>query len=456
MASEREISLEIIKQVLEDNKFYKDVYESLIERYDCDYRERGFINNLSLGTIERSIELDYIIDLFSSKPSGKLKPYIRNILRQAVYQMRYMDKVPDSAAVNEAVKLTRKKGYAGLSGFVNGVLRNIIRNADNISYPDRETSYEQYLKVKYSMPEWIVKRFLSEESGGIVEAAFDYFTNNKTINIRLANDTIKISDAIPGARPGVIFDDSLKIEKAGRIEELPGYSDGAFAVQDESAMIPAKIIAEYVKKKYGICGQATETQNRERIRILDLCSAPGGKILQLAGMLGDRAEYTACDISESKTRIIYENAGRLKIDNINIAVRDALTHYESDDERYDAVIADLPCSGLGVIAKKPDIKYNTKPEDIEELAKIQRQMLDIASNYVKRGGILVYSTCTLSRAENEENAAYFLDTHKDFQLPDISEYIPETLRKSYNNGFIKIMPGEYESDGFFVAAFIKG
>lgn len=439
----RLIALDIINDVLENNIFYKASVDRHLSISDIDARDRSFISVLSIGTIERYIELDYIIGCYSKMPVKKLKPYIRNILRMSIYQLKYMNQVPDSAAVNEAVKLAVKKGYGGLRGYVNGVLRNAARTMKDIEYPTSS--------IKYSMPEWLQKHYVAELGYDAYVSMAEYFLNNRDVTIRCTKES--------GGRDNLcrmfdeygieyskdtIFDYSLKLTSPGRIYELPGYTEGKFVVQDESSMIPAHIIN-------GLISECTDLVN-----VIDVCAAPGGKSLQLADMHNGYVHIEARDISADKVSIIRENAARLGICDITANVYDACEYDKECKEKYDFVIADVPCSGLGVLAKKPDIKHNATKENIKELADIQKKIMNVVSSYVRPGGYILYSTCTISVCENENNVKDFLYAHSEFELMNLSAYVPKKLKPCVQNeGYIKVVPGLIDADGFFVAALKK-
>jgi len=461
LVSARELSIEILINIFENGVFCNTALHECLGKWSAlDNKERAFLTLLVEGTVERRIEIDYVINQYSKKPVNKLKPYIRNVLRMSVYQIMYMDKVPQSAAVNEAVKLVVKKGFGGLRGFVNGILRNISRNKDNITYPDCESDFVDYISVKYSMPEWIVKHFMEEMTKEEVIKSMEYYLSNTDTVVRLTDRGIKQSELLElfqkeniTYRQGNIFDFAYRLSTTGRIDKLPGFLEGAFVVQDESSMIPGYIVLNYCRK------QCEKKQNIS-IRIMDMCAAPGGKTLHVAGMSSYPIQVDSYDISDYKVKRIADNAQRLGLHNIIASVMDALKYNEKLREQYDVVIADLPCSGLGVLAKKPDIKYNTNNDALDELAGIQRQMLSNAAAYTKPGGLIVYSTCTIDKQENEDNAKHFLHNNPDFEKCNLCDLlgdnIPENLAKSCTDeGYIKIIPGNVQSDGFFVAAFQK-
>ena len=453
--NERLIALEIINDVLENGVFYNASFSKYIKKYDLSSRDRGFVSALSYGTIERSIEIDYIISAYSSKPVGKLKPYIRNILRMSVYQLMYMDQIPASAAVNEAVKLAVKKGYGGLRGFVNGILRNIIRTKKEITYPDKEADPVKYLSVVYSVPAWLAEHYLSEMTYEDSEKMLAYFLEEKDTTIRITGAGMTKKELLEEFdKCGVeydtdtAFDYALRLTKSGDITALPGYSDGSFIVQNESSMIPSHIAWELVKGEKGT------------INVLDTCASPGGKSLLLSNLAAENPEceiiICARDVSDEKTETIDKNCKRLGIKNIHTQVYDARVYDENGKDKYDIVIADVPCSGLGVLAGKCDIKNNASAEGMNELVGIQKDIAETVSKYVKPGGYLIYSTCTLNKAENEENADAILELSGsvEYEKVDIKDMLPEKL-KDYvtEKGYVKIIPGNIRADGFFVAVY---
>ncbi|MBE5929067.1 MAG: 16S rRNA (cytosine(967)-C(5))-methyltransferase RsmB [Lachnospiraceae bacterium] len=451
--NERLIALEIINDVLENGVFYNASFSKYIKKYNISSRDRGLVSALSYGTVERSIELDYIISAYSSKPVDKLKPYIRNILRMSVYQLMYMDQIPGSAAVNEAVKLAVKKGYGGLRGFVNGILRNIIRTKDEITYPDKDLYPVKHLSVVYSVPEWLAEHYLSEMTYEEAEKMLAYFLEEKDTTIRITgNGMTKNELMLQYDKSGIeyttdtAFGYALRLTKSGDITALPGYNEGSFIVQNESSMIPSHIAWELIKDS-----------EKEEINVLDVCASPGGKSLLLANLAAEKPEISlridARDVSEEKTDSINKNCERLGIDNIYTQVFDACVFDEESKNKYDVVIADVPCSGLGVLAGKCDIKHNASKTGMDELADIQKKIIATVSEYVKPGGYLIYSTCTLNKAENEENADAILGS-PEYEKVDIKDMLPEKL-KDYvtEKGYVKIIPGNIRADGFFVAVY---
>lgn len=442
----REISLDILVEVMEKGCFSNEAIQNALMKYQyMNKQNRAFLTRLCEGVIERAVELDYVIDLYSRTKTEKMKPLIRNLLRMGVYQILYMDQVPDSAACNEAVKLAGKRGFHALKGFVNGVLRTISRNKENITYPDRERNPLEYLKVRYSMPEWIISMWLSEYSPDTVEKVLKSFLGKKDTSIRvnlLKTNREKLKEILlkeeVKAEEGAYLPYALKISGYNYLAALPSFQGGLFQVQDESSMLAVHCA--------GI---------KRNDFVMDVCSAPGGKAAHAAQLLAGTGQVTARDLTESKTEKIQENVTRLGLANITIEVKNALSFTESLREKADVLLADLPCSGLGVIGRKGDIKYKTKEEDVWELARLQREILNVVKDYVKPGGILMYSTCTINRRENLDNAVWFQE-NADFTLESVEDGLPTGLRGSTGEkGYIQLLPGIHETDGFFLARFRK-
>ncbi len=436
-------ALEIIHDVLENNSFYKASLDRHLTAAYTDSRDRSFISVVSLGTIERYIEMDYIIGCYSKAPVERLKPYIRNILRMSIYQLKYMDQVPDSAAVNEAVKLAIKKGYGGLRGYVNGVLRNVARTVNDMDYPKTG--------IKYSMPDWLEEHYVNELGHDAYVKMAEYFLSNRDVTIRCTklsggrDELCRIFDE-NGIRydKDTVFDYALRLIAPGNIHRIPGYNEGKFVVQDESSMIPAHIIHRLIMER------------SDSANVIDVCAAPGGKSLQLSDMAGEFVHIDARDISEGKISLIDENIRRLGIENITTRVHDACEISRESMDGYDFVIADVLCSGLGVLAKKPDIKCRVSKDGMEKIVLIQKRITETVSAYVKSGGYMVYSTCTLNVMENEDIIRDFLDVHPEFGLVDPSAYVPEELKVCIKDkAYIKVVPGRIKADGFFVALLKK-
>lgn len=448
----RAVVLDILTEIEKEGEFSHITINNALLKYQyLDRTQRAFINRLSLGTIECRIEMDYILNEYSKTPVNRMKPLIRRIMRMAVYQIIYMENVPDSAACNEAVKLAAKRGFTGLKGFVNGVLRNISRNKDNITYPDKANETKKYLSVKYSMPEWIIELWNTNMSYEEIEDILAGMKKDKKTYIRCntlkgSTDYIKKILEEEGVTVTEVSGLSYAYEISGYdyLTALKSFNEGLYQIQDISSMMAG----EYVKP-------STDSL------IVDVCAAPGGKSINAALKLAEAAydnkdipesgiskevlkgitgRVIARDVSDYKASLIDDNVARLGIPYIDVEVHNALEFDEELEGKADIVIADLPCSGLGIMGRKPDIRYNITKEKIDDIISLQRDILKVVSRYVKTGGTLVYSTCTINRAENEDNA----------------DWICNTLGFSKDGEYRQMLPSaKADNDGFFVAGLIK-
>lgn len=425
----RELILEILLQITRDGEYSHIALKNALDQYQyLDKKERAFITRVVNGTLERMIELDYILDQFSKVKVSKMKPVIRTILQSGVYQLKYMDSVPNSAVCNESVKLAVKKGFTDLRGFVNGVLRNISRNLENIRYPSEEDTV-YYLSVRYSLPEWILKRWLAQYDEASVRRMAEEFLKEKPVTVRFNPERISKKELIQmlEAEDVCVKEDetlpyALHLSGYDHLSGLLSFRQGYYQVQDISSMQVAEW-AEVQKDDY----------------VVDVCAAPGGKALHIAERLSGSGHVEARDLTEYKVGLIRENIIRSGLTNIEALRWDALQPDERMIGKADIVIADLPCSGLGVLGKKPDLRYKMTREAQKELAALQRDILAVVSGYVKPGGKLLYSTCTVNREENEENAGWIQEHCKGFRL----------IREK------QTLPGRDAGDGFYLAMFRK-
>lgn len=458
----RTVILDILTEVNENGQFVNKVLNSALKKYQYLPRnERAFISRTVLGSVERRITLDYIIDIFSKVKTVKLKPVIRNILRMSVYQIIYMDGIKDFAVCNEGVKLASKRGFANLKGYVNGVLRNIVRNKDNIKMPDADKDILFCLSVKYSMPQWIIKMWIEqkgmENTVKMLEAQFEKRPLTIRCNcVRITPEELceRFNQKGIKAEISPYLPEALEISGFDYLEGLEEFKEGLFFVQDISSML--------------VCHAADP---KEGDYVIDLCAAPGGKSTHIAETLHNTGTVESRDLTYDKVELINDNIERLGLTNINTAVYDACVADKDLVGKADIVIADLPCSGLGIINKKPDIKYHATMEGCEELAGLQRKILSVAAEYVKPGGVLVYSTCTVNMHENFSNASWFCHNFP-FHAADITGNIPKEFAYSFlhpgkenDDRYLEIIPGTLNNhenaetntnyDGFFIAKFVR-
>ncbi|HIZ75753.1 MAG TPA: 16S rRNA (cytosine(967)-C(5))-methyltransferase RsmB [Candidatus Mediterraneibacter stercoravium] len=442
--NEREIVLAVLMEVTEKGAYSHLILRDVLDKYQyLDKRERAFITRVTEGTLEHMIEIDYILDQFSKVKVKKMKPVIRNILRSGVYQLKYMDTVPDHAVCSEAVRLAARKGFSGLRGYVNGVLRNTARNLDQVKYPEEGLAA---LSVRYSCPEWILKLWQQDYEPDVIEAMLRDFQEEKPLVIRCCLNRIspeKLTERLRAEGVTVTVHPylpyALEISGYDYLEGLESFREGLFVVQDVSSMLVAEI-----------------ADPGPDARVIDVCAAPGGKALHMAEKLEGTGYVDARDLTPRKVEMIRENISRTGLENIGAKVQDAAVFDGESEEKADIVIADLPCSGLGVLGKKTDLKYKASPEGTEALVHLQREILSCVQRYVKPGGTLVYSTCTVDPAENMDNVYWFLQKYPEFRQDDIrGRLCPELREDVQGEGCLQLLPGIHKTDGFFIAGMVR-
>lgn len=439
----REMILEILLQIEEGEHSHIAIRSALSKYQFLPRQERAFITRVCEGTLEYRIQIDYILDSFSKVTVDKMKPPIREILRSAVYQLRYMDSVPDSAVCNEAVKLTQRKGFYNLKPFVNGVLRTIAREMDQVKFPSREENLVRSLSVEYSMPEQLVERWLEAYGEETTEKILKDFLEEKPLTVR-CRTYLNSQEAIVKS----LTDQGVKVEPApylpyachisgfDHILALDAFINGKILVQDVSSMLVA---------------EAADPQKGDYV--IDVCAAPGGKSLHVGDKMEGFGTVDARDVSQYKVNLIEDNIRRTNSINVQAKVQDATIFDQESELLADIVLADVPCSGYGVIGKKPDIKYRVTPQKQEEIVILQRTILDRAANYVKPRGTLIFSTCTIAKEENEENMMWFLQNYP-FKLESLDPCLPEELHSETTAlGYLQLLPGVHKTDGFFIAKF---
>lgn len=432
----RELTLDILLEIVERGGLSHVVLTQALSKYQyLEKQDRAFITRVTEGTLEYLIQIDDVIERYSSVKLSGMKPVIRTLLRMSVYQILYMDRIPDSAVCNEAVKLAAKRRFFGLKGFVNGVLRAISREKGRLTFPDES--------VRYSIPRWIYDMWMEEYPQETVRGMLQAFLEKRRLCVRCRgskSDPGQIRDSL--SRQGVVVEDSgygddiVFLDRVDYLEKLEAFQKGWIQIQDLSSAMAVRAAGP-----------------RKGWSCIDVCGAPGGKSLYLADLLEGTGMVEVRDISQRKADLIQENVRRLGYANVKVRVMDALCEDEQSVETADLVLADLPCSGLGVLGRKPDIKLRATRESMEALAGLQRDILSVVWRYVKPGGILVYSTCTISRRENEENRAWFLKQFP-FEPVHIQGRLGERIREeTLKQGYVQLLPGVHPCDGFFLAVF---
>jgi len=462
----RELVLDMLLSLEREEDYSHRLIKAVLDKYDyLESREKAFIKRLTEGTLERGLELDYYLNHYSSLPVDKMRPLIRCLMRMSVYQLVYMDAVPDSAVCDEACKLAARRGFGKLKGFVNGVLRTISRNKERLPLPDEDRDPVLYDSVKYSMPRWLVELWQREYGREITGEILEGLLRIRPVSLRFSLNVPEAERerlrALMGemgmeAQPSPYLPWVCLVRGAEGAENLPGFREGKCTVQDISSVLAVKAA--------GI---------RETDFVVDVCAAPGGKSILACEMAG-KGRVLARDLSEEKIARIRENGARMKAGNIEIQAFDGTRTDESLLGKADVVLLDVPCSGLGVMGKKRDIKYRIKPENLESLQALQRQIARASAGYVKPGGTLLYSTCTIHSKENQAMVR-FLTEELDFEPVSLKEVLPESilegkrrtalrmresgtmpavpLTEAQEAACIQLLPGILEADGFFMARF---
>lgn len=428
----RQIAYEILLRIEKDGAYSNLTVDSALSACALDTRDKAFVSNLVYGVTERKITLDYELSLYLTEPLKKLKKQVLIIMRMGVYQLFYMDKVPVSAAVNESVKLAKGNKYSFAASLINAVLRKC--SANGLVYP--EITDKNYLSVYYSCPKWLVDKWINEYGLEDTEKILSASKGSAETVIRvntLKTDCEKLTKMLleegVDARKGYTENSLIILLNGKEITKLSSYEKGLFHVQDTASQL---------------CVEALNP--KEGDTVFDLCSAPGGKSFTCGQYMNDKGKLYSFDIYEHRTKLISDGAQRLGITVLKAMQSDATVFNESLG-LADKVLCDVPCSGLGIIRRKPEIQYKAK-ESLEGLPEVQLKILENGSRYVKDGGRLVYSTCTLSKDENEKVCDKFISLHKEFKkVPPIERLSKDTT--------LTLMPHKNNSDGFFIAAFVK-
>jgi len=448
--SARSMALEVLYAVDREGAFSNIALNRVLEKYQPEKIDRGFITELVYGTLRTINTLDWVLGRFLKKPLPDLPPWIRNILRMGVYQILYMEKVPDSAACNESANLAWNYGHAGTVKLVNGVLRNVARSRDQLAFPDPAEDPVKSIAVRYSHPEWLIARWMGEF--GAEEAENICRANNEIPPNAIRTNTLKTSrdrlqELLTGegvhSSPGRFAPETLIIDGFKSVGSIAAHRSGLFMVQDESSTL---------------VGHALSPEPGSFV--IDACSAPGGKSTHLAQLMQNRGRIVSADVHPHKMDLIRENAARLGVDIIEPVVYDAAELHREYSGKADFILVDAPCSGLGVLRRRPEIRWRKDPAQIMELQRLQLAILDSAARCVKPGGVLVYSTCTVTHEENIDVINGFLNKHHDFSTEGLAGYLPGTLSElpgtdTLYKGFVQFLPHVHGTDGFFIARMRK-
>lgn len=433
----------VMKEVDSGEAYANLALNKVLEEHSPGPLDRAFATELVYGALRSLNTLDWIIGQHIRQPLNKQTPWVRNILRLGVYQIFYMDRVPPPAAVNEAVNQARRFGHRGASRFVNGVLRNILRQRDKITYPDLAEDPAGHISLRYSHPSWLVERWIGEL--GVEETINLCRANNSPAPKTVRTNTLKTSreDLIrllvsggAQAEPTYYAPEGINLEGVGALRGFLPFEQGLFQVQDESSMLVGHALSP-------LPGSL----------VIDAAAAPGGKTTHLAQIMGDRGIIKAFDIHPHRIKLIRENCVRLGINCVDPVEGDARRISPELTGQADFVLLDAPCTGTGVLRRRPDARWRKFPTQLPEIISLQREMLASVSRCVRSGGVLVYSTCSVMREENQGQVEAFLRSNPDFRADDLTGWLPPSLdrEESLAKGYLQLYPHRHGVDGFFIA-----
>ena len=431
----RRMALAVLRDVTENGAYASLSLDEKLRNCGLSVTDRRLVARLVYDTLDNLIYLDHALDQIMARPDTDIR--LRNILRLGACQILLEDRIPESAATNTAVVLCKELGMEGLAGVCNGILRNLIRRKDELSWPDPATEPVKALSVRHSVPEWLTERILrdwGEDAEGIlshrVQDTYVTVRPNMTLMDDAAFETL-LEKKVWEKEPGAVAH-SWRIRGMADVARDADFAGGNFSIQSESSMMAAMAV-----------------NPQPGMQVLDACAAPGGKACLMAEMMNGSGRVQAWDVHPHRTELIAAQARRLKLENIRPMTRDAAKPREELTETMDAVLLDAPCSGLGVMAEKPDVKYRVKPESVAELVQTQSALLDAVAPYVKKGGTLVYSTCSILKEENVLQAEAFLQRHPEFELLPLPESIPERFRRHEGTG-LQLLPQRDGVEGFYI------
>jgi 16S rRNA (cytosine967-C5)-methyltransferase len=446
--SPRAICLDILNRVEEADSHLDRLLTDSFKRYrNLTPLDRAFLTELTYGVLRWRGRLDRVLQLFSKIPFEKIELEILNILRLGLYQILFLSRTPSSAAVNESVELAKRIRGKGGAGFVNGLLRSVIRREKEITYPAIEENPVLHIAIGLSHPLWLVRRWV--EDMGVEETVKVCAVNNQISPLILRTNTLKTNrenliETLEGKglkpSPCSYSEEGIFLKDPPAVSELPFLSEGLYIIQDEASQLVTSIL-----------------DPKPGEQILDACAAPGGKTTHMAQRMKDEGEIYALDPNKEKLNQIEEVCQRLGIRIVKPIKGDATNPIPvPEGARFDRILADVPCSGFGTLRKNPDLKWRRGEEDIQRLSELQSSILRNLSGYLKEGGVLVYSTCTIFHEENEDVVEKFLEGYPEFQLDRMEKVLPEKFHLFIRNGYFMTFPPRNEMDGFFAARMVKG
>lgn len=441
----REVALDILLQIEKNQAYSNLLLNQSIKREKLNEKDVGLLTEIVYGTLQRKNTLDYYLQSFVKGGLKKLDQWVLVLLRLSLYQIIYLDRVPERAVVHEAVEIAKKKGHKGISAMVNGTLRSILRQG--IPTLDKVSDSNEKLSLLWSHPSWLVERWIEqfgqEKTKAMCEINLLPPSVTARVNQVITKDRNEMIELLAKegveAKEGDLSIDALSIVK-GTLPNTKLFKDGALTIQDESSMLVARALGP-----------------KPGMKVLDSCAAPGGKTTHIAELMNNEGEIYALDLHEHKVKLIDEQASRLKLSIIKTKATDSRMAGDLfEKESFDCILVDAPCTGLGVIRRKPDIKWQKQVEDIEKITTIQKAILEAVAPLLKRGGRLVYSTCTIDELENELVVRGFLEHHRDFQLDKtLTERLPLKAQSYCKDGMVQLLPSDFGTDGFYIASMIK-
>jgi 16S rRNA (cytosine967-C5)-methyltransferase len=442
----RLIATEILLKV-DTRKAYADLLiDHALRNAAIVGRDRALLTELVYGTVRWRGTIDACLKLYLNRSLSDADPFIRNLLRVTLYQLLFLDKVPDYAAVHKAVEIAKTYGGRKVAGFVNAVLRNFIREKNKVADVQRASDWKTALAIEHSHPTWLINKWLDylgrEETEALMRA------NNEIAPLVLRVNSCKstreallalLSTSGVSAVATRWSPVGVRVKSGPPVEQLPGFQEGFFQVQGEASQLVCYLLSP---------------QKGERI--LDACAAPGGKATHIAELMADTGEVIALDKSKKGIEKLRENVTRLGLVSLRATTSDA-SHQLPVELRgpYDRILVDVPCSGLGTLRSHPEIKWHRNESDIKRLGHLQKRIVDQVAHYLETGGVLVYSTCTLTKDENEDVVDDFLEHHKEFVLEDAASYLPENARSLVRGRYLMALPQRHDTDGFFAARMRK-
>lgn len=439
-AGPRGTAVKIINRIERSDAYLDKLLDAELKSDELSNQDKALLAELVHGVIRWQGKLDWLLNRFTHGNFSKSETHVKNALRVALYQILFLDRLPHYAAVNEAVEFVKRLRGDKAAGLVNAVLRNIIRNLQNLQWPKPEEDLVQYLSINYSHPIWLIKRWLNRF--GKEETEKLLIGNNEIPSLMLRVNKLKIQPSeflsildqnqIP-YQGSSFLDYFIKVKSLSGIAQLDIFKKGYFSIQDESAALPVLLLAPHPGDT-----------------VIDMCAAPGGKTTHIAELMSNQGTIIAMDKYEYKLSLIKQSCERLGLTNVNAIVADS-AHFENTP--VDKVLVDAPCSGLGVLRKKPDIKWKREQDDITKLTNLQERLLENAAKLVKPNGILVYSTCTTEPEENEQMVQSFLHKHPEFIVDDASKFVNKSVVTP--EGYVTTLPHRHHLDGSFAVRFIK-